>query len=75
MAVRELDATGLKCPIPVLRAARALRNLKAGDVLVVTASDPAAPKDFAAFCATVGHRLRTSREEQGVYVFEIEVAV
>jgi tRNA 2-thiouridine synthesizing protein A len=75
MAVHELDATGLKCPMPVLRAARALRGLKAGDVLIVTACDAAAPKDFAAFCATVGHRLKASREEQGVYVLEIEVAV
>jgi tRNA 2-thiouridine synthesizing protein A len=73
IAVHELDATGLKCPIPVLGAVRALRGLKAGDVLLVKASDPAAPKDFAAFCAASGHRLIMTRAEKEAYVFKIEV--
>lgn len=74
MAVHKLDATGLKCPMPVLRASRALRRLNGGDVLIVLATDPAAPKDFVQFCAAAGHRLKDSGEDApGVYHFEIEV--
>ncbi len=52
-----LDCSGLKCPMPVLRAARALRGMIAGQVLSVTATDKAAPKDFQTFCAEGGHML------------------
>lgn len=53
----ELDATGLKCPMPVLRARRALKPLDAGAVLRLLADDPAAAKDVPAFCETTGHAL------------------
>lgn len=52
-----LDCTGLKCPMPVLRAARALRGMAVGQVLVVTATDKVAPKDFVTFCQEGGHAL------------------
>ncbi len=52
-----LDCAGLKCPMPVLRAAKALRSMTAGQVLCVTATDKAAPKDFQTFCAEGGHVL------------------
>lgn len=52
-----LDCSGLKCPMPVLRAAKALRGLAAGQVLDVTATDKAAPKDFVTFCREGGHDL------------------
>ncbi|GGE70194.1 sulfurtransferase TusA family protein [Niveispirillum cyanobacteriorum] len=52
-----LDCSGLKCPMPVLRAAKALRGMIAGQVLSVTATDKAAPKDFQTFCAEGGHAL------------------
>lgn len=52
-----LDCAGLKCPMPVLRAAKALRGMQAGQVLDVTATDKAAPKDFQTFCREGGHDL------------------
>lgn len=51
----ELDATGLRCPLPVLKARKALKALGAGEVLVVRATDPAAVKDFQAFCRETAH--------------------
>lgn len=52
-----LDCSGLKCPMPVLRTAKALRSMAAGQILTVTATDKAAPKDFQTFCAEGGHGL------------------
>jgi tRNA 2-thiouridine synthesizing protein A len=67
--VTELDATGLKCPMPVLRANRALRAVAPGALLRVWATDPAAQHDFPAFCQTTGHVLVESRAEDGAWVF------
>jgi tRNA 2-thiouridine synthesizing protein A len=50
-----LDAQGLKCPLPVLRARKAIRGVPAGGLLQVLATDPAAPQDFRAFCRETGH--------------------
>jgi tRNA 2-thiouridine synthesizing protein A len=52
-----LDATGLLCPLPVLKARRALRGVPAGGVLEVLATDPGAAKDFEHFCHTTGCEL------------------
>ncbi|MEK9647114.1 MAG: sulfurtransferase TusA family protein [Alphaproteobacteria bacterium] len=54
---RILDATGLRCPLPVLRAHKVLSGLEAGTLLEVAATDPAAPADFEAFCRETGHEL------------------
>ena len=69
-----LDAKGLKCPLPVLKARKALKDLPAGAVLRVLATDPGAVADFKHFCDTTGHRLLGHRDEDGVFVFEIERA-
>lgn len=74
MARHELDAKGLLCPLPVLRARKALKALGPGDVLTVEATDPSAPKDFAAFCETTGNRLLSSTEADGVFRLEVERA-
>ncbi len=67
---RTLDATGLLCPLPVLKARRALRDVPAGGVLEVLATDPGAPKDFEHFCATTGCTMMGQREEaEGVIRF------
>jgi tRNA 2-thiouridine synthesizing protein A len=66
-----LDARGLACPLPILRTRRELKNLSAGDVLEVLATDPGALEDFPAFCRMTGHALETTREENGVYVIRI----
>lgn len=60
----ELDARGLLCPLPVLRANKKLRNMSAGAQLRVIATDPSAPADFVQFCAATGHRL-VERSEHG----------
>jgi tRNA 2-thiouridine synthesizing protein A len=60
-----LDATGLLCPLPVLKARRALRSVPPGGVLEVLATDPGAVKDFEHFCRTTGCTLLAVSEEQG----------
>ena len=59
---RTLDARGLNCPLPLIRARAALRDLGAGDVLVVLATDPEAPIDLAALAADFGVGVTTERE-------------
>ncbi|MFZ5465717.1 MAG: sulfurtransferase TusA family protein [Pseudomonadota bacterium] len=53
----ELDALGLPCPMPLLKAKQALAGLAGGQVLLVLATDEAAPRDFAAYAEATGHRL------------------
>jgi tRNA 2-thiouridine synthesizing protein A len=60
-----LDAIGLLCPLPVLKARRALRDVPAGGVLEVLATDPGATKDFEHFCQTTGCELIESSEGPG----------
>ena len=72
MTEHRLDAKGLQCPLPGLRARKALRAIAAGETLTVEATDPSAPKDFAAFCDATGNRLLSSTEDGGIYRFVIE---
>lgn len=67
MTTTILDVQGLQCPLPVLRANRALRPLAPNDELRVLATDPAAPKDFDAFCRTTGNILVGSEVTDGVF--------
>jgi tRNA 2-thiouridine synthesizing protein A len=71
---KTLDTKGLKCPLPVLKARRAMKELVPGDLLEVLATDPGAVKDFAAFCDTTGDELVASRQEGEVYIFHIRKA-
>jgi tRNA 2-thiouridine synthesizing protein A len=64
-----LDARGLKCPLPVLKARRALKDLPAGGLLRVLATDPGATKDFAHFCETTGCVLVENGQEGEVLSF------
>ena len=66
-----LDAQGLLCPLPVLKARKALKAMAAGEILEVLATDPGAVKDFAAFCRTTGHELVASSESAGIFRFAI----
>jgi len=66
-----IDAQFLKCPMPVLRAARALRGMAAGEKLRVLATDPAAVLDFREFCKETGHALVAASEMRGVFSFTI----
>ena len=69
-----LDARGLKCPLPVLRARKAMKAVGAGALLKVLATDSGAPKDFQHFCETTGHELVESSEAEGVYSLVIRKA-
>jgi tRNA 2-thiouridine synthesizing protein A len=62
-----LDARGLKCPLPVLRARKSMKEVAPGGLLKVLATDPGAPQDFVHFCETTGHELVESSESDGVY--------
>ena len=70
--VVRLDARDLICPIPVLKARKALNALPAGAILEVLATDPAAPKDFEAFCQATGNALLSTGEVDGATLFRIE---
>ncbi len=67
-----LDLRGLTCPLPVLKANKALRGLPPGARLAVLATDPATVKDFAAYCQETGHLLLESAEEAGVYRYVLQ---
>ena len=67
----EYDATGLLCPLPVLRANRKMRELDTGGLLTVRATDPAAEQDFLAYCRQTGHELVSATREGDVLVFVI----
>lgn len=69
-----IDLKGLRCPLPVLRANKALRAMPGDAELCILASDAAAPADFAAFCRTTGHVLVSTREEDGVHTIVIRKA-
>jgi tRNA 2-thiouridine synthesizing protein A len=74
LSITILDATGLKCPLPVLRARKAMKGVAAGGVLEVTATDPGAVADFKSFCETTGDELVEWREDAGVFLFRIRKA-
>ena len=67
----ELNLTGMKCPLPVLKARRKINQMAPRSVLKVTADDPAAPLDFEHFCHTGGHDLLLSTEKAGTFTFHI----
>jgi tRNA 2-thiouridine synthesizing protein A len=72
--IRQFDARGLKCPIPVLKARKLIKELQPGDILEVDATDPGAPKDFAHFCDVTGNKLLDGSEpEPGVFRIRVEV--
>lgn len=68
---QELDARGLNCPVPILRAKKAIATLPAGQVLKITATDPGSVKDFEAFCKQTGNDLVSSSQQEGEFVFLI----
>ncbi len=69
-----LDATGLRCPLPVLRARKAMKALALGDVLKVLATDPGAVADFQSFCETTGNELLSWSDAEGGFTFLIRKA-
>ncbi|MGA7975512.1 MAG: sulfurtransferase TusA family protein [Pseudolabrys sp.] len=72
MADQLLDVKGLNCPLPILRAKKALKDIPTGGTLEVLATDPGAVKDFEAFCRTTGNELVESKNENNVFSFVIK---
>ena len=66
---QELDACGLNCPLPILRAKKSLAAMGSGQVLRIIATDPGSVKDFEAFSRQTGNALLESREEDGKFYF------
>ncbi|WP_044562664.1 sulfurtransferase TusA family protein [Azospirillum sp. B4] len=71
---KSLDARGLVCPLPVLRARKALMAMAPGAVLTLLATDKAARRDVPAFCQSAGHTLVSTDEADGVLTFMIRRA-
>lgn len=69
---QELDASGLNCPLPILRAKKTLGGMESGQVLRIVATDPGSVKDFEAFAKQTGNELLESGEEGGKFVFMIK---
>ncbi|QYU70051.1 sulfurtransferase TusA family protein [Leptolyngbya sp. 15MV] len=67
-----LDVQGLSCPLPVLKANKALRALPGGARLLVIATDPASVKDFRAYAQETGHALVAFSEDKGTYRFTLK---
>lgn len=66
---RDLDARGLNCPLPILRAKKALAGMTAGQVLRILATDPGAVKDFQAFSRQTGNALLEHSEVNKEFTF------
>jgi len=72
MADQTLNAEGLNCPLPIIKAKKALKGMEAGKVLEVRSTDPGSIADFAAFCSQTGNELMSSNTEGNIYLFEIK---
>ena len=66
---RELDVSGLNCPMPLLKAKQALNAMVAGDVLKVLATDPGSERDFVSFANLAGHELLLSEQKSGTFTY------
>jgi len=74
MADQVLDAKGLNCPLPILKAKKALKSLESGNTLEVLSTDPGSVADFAAFCRTTGNELVEQSEADGIWTYLIRKA-
>lgn len=66
---KEVDARGLTCPLPILRAKKALADMESGQILKVIATDPGAQRDFAAFAKQTGNEIVESSVHDKIFVF------
>lgn len=69
----ELDTTGLYCPEPIMLMHNKVRDMRAGEVLKVVASDPATTRDVPRFCSFLGHELVHQQELDGSYLYFIRL--
>ena len=69
---KELDARGLNCPLPILRAKKSLTDMQSGQVLKIVATDPGSMKDFEAFAKQTGNQLLSSNQADKEYTFYLK---
>jgi len=69
---KEVDASNLKCPLPILRCKKGLNELESGQILKIVATDPNAVKDFEAFCRQTGHTMIDTKTVDAVFTFLIQ---
>ena len=74
MADETLDASGLNCPMPILKTKKALSKMDSGKILEVISTDAGSVKDIEAFCNQTGNELISINEEDGKYIFTLEKA-
>ncbi len=72
MSEHVLDAKGLNCPLPIIKAKKMLKDVPTGETLRVLATDPGSVADFAAFCRTTGNELVESNQDRTTYSFLIK---
>jgi tRNA 2-thiouridine synthesizing protein A len=70
--MRRLDASGLSCPLPVLKARKMLIGMRPGETLDVVTTDPMSVVDMPVFCAQAGHRIVREDKMDGGFIFTIE---
>ena len=75
MTQHTLDATGLNCPMPILKTKQTLAQMTAKDTLEVRCTDKGSTKDFIAFCHQTGNPLLSHEENDGQFIFHIEKGV
>ena len=69
-----VDATGLKCPEPVMMLHAAIRRAEAGETVLLTATDPSTQRDVANFCEFLGHNLLDSTADDGQFIYRVRKA-
>ena len=72
MADHVLDAKGLNCPLPILKARKALKDVGSGETLEILSTDPGSVADFQAFCRQTGNELLESSNDDSVFRFVIK---
>lgn len=70
--MHEVDARGMSCPLPLLKAKKALNGMAAGERLRVLSTDAGSVRDFRVFCEQSGNLLLESGESEGVYVYVLQ---
>jgi tRNA 2-thiouridine synthesizing protein A len=70
--MRQLDTSGLNCPLPVLKARKILIGMRPGERLEVTTTDPMSVVDMPVFCAQAGHSIVREEKQDGRFVFTLE---
>jgi len=69
---KEIDTSGLNCPLPILKAKKALNDMSSGQVLKVIATDPGSSRDFEAFAKQTGHELVLQEKTEAHFVFGLK---